>query len=66
MLYAAAGLVLPLLHVGRIVRRVVERRRAGLPLVRALPWVGIFGVSWAAGECLGYAIGPGDSLRRWQ
>jgi hypothetical protein len=64
--FAAAAAALPLLHVARISQRVLSSRRADLPLVRALPWVGVFGVSWAAGECLGYLAGPGNSLEKWR
>lgn len=63
---AAACAGLPVLHVGRILIRVVSRRRHIWQLVRALPWIAVFGASWAAGECLGYARGPGTSLERWR
>lgn len=64
--FLLAAPVLPLVHVIRIVRRVLGRRRAVFPLVRALPWIAMFGVSWAAGESVGYAAGPGTSLRHWR
>lgn len=65
---AAAGACagLPALHVGRILIRVVSRRRHVWQLARAVPWIAVFGASWAAGECLGYARGPGTSLERWR
>lgn len=61
---ACAGL--PVLHVGRILIRVVRRRRHMGQLARALAWIVVFGASWAAGEALGYARGPGTSLERWR
>ena len=66
MLFALSTAALPLVQVARILLRVARRRRAIVPLVRALPWIGLFNVSWAAGECVGYAMGAGDSLRRWR
>ncbi len=65
-LFALGAAVLPLMHLVRISRRVLGRGRFAGPLVRALPWIGLFGASWAAGECVGYAAGPGDSLRHWR
>jgi len=64
--FAVATAALPLVHVARVLLRVLTRRRAILPLAGALPWVALFGLCWAAGECVGYACGPGDSLRRWR
>jgi hypothetical protein len=64
--FAAAAVVLPALHGGRILTRVVGRRRRVGKLARALPWVALFGLSWSAGECVGYALGPGTSLQRWR
>ena len=63
--FALASAGLPLMHVARIVQRV--RRRGGtVPVMRALPWLGVFGLSWAAGECVGYAAGAGASLEQWR
>lgn len=64
--FAAAAVGLPALHAGRILIRVVTRRRRMGQLARALPWVALFGLSWSAGECVGYALGPGTSLQRWR
>jgi hypothetical protein len=64
--FAAAAVGLPVLHAGRILIRVVARRRRVGQLARALPWVAVFGLSWSAGECVGYALGPGTSLLRWR
>jgi hypothetical protein len=64
--FAAATVALPALHGGRILTRVVGKRRRVGQLARALPWVVLFGLSWSAGECVGYALGPGTSLQRWR
>ena len=64
--FAVASAALPVLHVIRIVQRVRNRGTGGVPVLRALPWLGVFGVSWAAGECLGYAAGAGASLKEWR
>jgi hypothetical protein len=63
---AFATLGLPPIHIARSLQRVLSRRRGVLRTIGALPWIGVFGLSWAAGECLGYMAGPGDSLRRWR
>ena len=34
------------------------------PALRALPFLVLFYVVWAAGECWGYVAGPGTSLRK--
>ena len=64
--FAAAAVALPALHGGRILSRVVGRRRKVGQLTRALPWVVLFGLSWSAGEFVGYSLGPGTSLQRWR
>lgn len=65
-IFAVGTVLLPFLHIARIVRRVRSRRRRTVPTVRALPWLAVFGFSWAFGECIGYVMGPGDSLQRWR
>lgn len=64
--FSAAAVGLPVLHVGRILIRVLRRRRAVSPLALALPWVVLFSLCWSAGECVGYARGVGASLGRWR
>lgn len=64
--FAWGAVLLPFVHVVRIAQRVLGRRREQRALMRAVPWIGVFGVLWAAGECVGYVAGPGDSLRRWR
>lgn len=64
--FSAAAVGLPVLQVGRILTRVLRRRPGAWWLVRALPWVVLFTLCWAAGECVGYARGAGTSLERWR
>jgi hypothetical protein len=58
--------ILPLLQLYRIVRLLVRKRRFFGPLVCALPWLLVFGTSWAVGEGIGYVLGPGKSVQRWR
>lgn len=66
LVFSAAAVGLPVLQVGRILTRVLRRRPGAWWLVRALPWVVLFTLCWAAGECVGYARGAGTSLERWR
>jgi glycosyltransferase involved in cell wall biosynthesis len=65
LIYAACAGALPVVHTGRIIARVARRPRRLLDLARAFAWVALFGLSWSAGECVGYACGPGLSRQRW-
>ena len=62
--YGAASTVLPPLLLFRTVSRVMSKRRHRAELVRSLPLLCVFVVSWAMGEMVGYVAGPGDSLAR--
>jgi hypothetical protein len=62
--YGAAALALPPLLMFRTVSRVLAKRRHRAELVRSLPLLAVFVVSWAFGEMVGYIAGPGDSLAR--
>jgi glycosyltransferase involved in cell wall biosynthesis len=66
VMFALASAALPLLHVARVVRRVRARHRRDVPIVRALPFIGLYGSAWGAGEFVGYVAGPGAALRRWR
>lgn len=62
--YGVAALALPPLLMFRTVSRIVAKRRHRVELVRSLPLLAVFVVSWAFGEMVGYVAGPGDSLAR--
>jgi hypothetical protein len=63
---AALTPLLPAVQVLRLIRQTNQRRRLRGRLVAALPWLTVFAVCWAAGECVGYLAGPGRSLERWR
>ncbi|MCC6316256.1 MAG: glycosyltransferase [Gemmatimonadaceae bacterium] len=60
--YAAGSLALPPVLLMRIVSRVGARSEHRGTLLRSLPLIATFVLSWAAGELVGYLAGPGDSL----
>jgi glycosyltransferase involved in cell wall biosynthesis len=62
--YGAAAAALPPLLFYRTVTRIVAKRRHRAELVRSLPLLAVFVVSWALGEMVGYVAGPGDSLAK--
>ena len=57
-------MALPPLLFYRTVSRVLSKRRHRAELVRSLPLLAVFVVSWAFGEMVGYVAGPGDSLAK--
>lgn len=62
--YGVAALALPPLLMYRTVSRVLSKGRHRAELVRSLPLLAMFVVSWALGEMVGYVAGPGDSLAK--
>jgi hypothetical protein len=62
--YGAAAFALPALLFSRTVSRVLKKGRHRAELVRSLPLLAVFVVSWAAGEVVGYVAGAGDSLAK--
>jgi hypothetical protein len=62
--YAAAALALPPLLFYRTLSRIVSKRRHRAELLRSIPLLALFVCSWAVGEVVGYAAGPGDSLSK--
>lgn len=62
--YGAAALALPPLLMYRTVSRVLSKGRHRAELLRSIPLLAMFVVSWALGEMVGYVAGPGDSLAR--
>ena len=63
-LFAIGSPILPPLLLWRIGDRLFARRRHRLIYLKSLPLLGLFMLSWAAGELVGYLTGPGDSLAR--
>lgn len=61
---AAALLALPPVMIVRIVRQVRSKKRYTSELVRALPLLVPFCLSWGVGEAMGYWFGPGNSMSR--
>ena len=62
--FAAASFALPPLLFYRTVSRVMAKGRHRRELLRSLPLLALFVTSWAWGEVVGSAAGPGDSLAR--
>ncbi len=64
LVYGGAAFLLPPLLLYRTVQRLTAKRVA-LPLIlRTLPLIGVFLMSWGIGEIVGYWFGAGDSLAR--
>jgi hypothetical protein len=57
--------LLPAVKTVRTAREVLVRGAAN-SLPRALPWIIVFHTCWAAGELIGYLLGPGRSADRWR
>lgn len=66
LVYGLLALLLPVVKSFRTLRDIHSRKRKGLPLLKALPWIIIFHSCWSAGELLGYFAGPGDSIGKWR
>jgi hypothetical protein len=62
--YGLAALALPPLLFYRTVTRIARKRRHTGMLVKSLPLIVTFVVSWGAGEVVGYVLGPGDALSK--
>jgi hypothetical protein len=62
--YAVGSFALPPLLLWRILKRVGHRPAHRSTLVKSLPLIGLFVLSWAAGELVGYVAGPGDALSK--
>jgi hypothetical protein len=64
LLYGVAAFVLPPVLLGRIVVRVLAKKRHRGELVRSLPLLAVFVTAWAAGEVVGAWRGAGDAMER--
>lgn len=60
----AAAFALPPLMFWRTVRRIVAKRQHIGHLLRSLPLLSLFVLSWGAGEVAGYWFGAGDALSK--
>ena len=64
LVYGVGSLALPILLTARVARNGLAKRRHLGKLAVCLPLIGVFFAVGAAGEMLGYLVGPGDSLDR--
>ena len=63
-LYGAAAWLLPPLVLVRLLRVLVGKRGARAELLRCAPWLCVFTLPWAAGECVGAWFGAGSAPSR--
>jgi len=63
LVYACGTPLLPPLVLFRTMRELLPKRRHRPELLRAAPYLVLFALVWAIGECVGYALGPGTSAR---
>jgi len=61
LFYLMCSPLLPPMLLLRISRRVLTKKQHLWQFALSLPYILIFMIAWAIGECVGYAIGPGDS-----
>ncbi len=64
MLYGALAFALPPVLLGRIIARVMSKRRHRTELLKSVPLLVLFVCAWACGEVIGYVFGAGDSLSK--
>lgn len=64
--YLPLAMLLPFVLVARVMGEMVGRRRLVGRAVFVSPWIAALSFSWALGEFMGYAAGPGTSLERWR
>lgn len=62
LIYGFGSAALPLMITARIAKNALRKRYHLGRFFQALPLIVLFQVSGAAGEMIGYLIGPGDSL----
>lgn len=54
--------LLPILLALRLATVVRHKPEIRAPAMHALPWLMLFHLAWAAGECAGYLFGPAEAL----
>jgi len=59
---AVMSVALPPLLLWRMRGNVARKNRLGDEFFRALPYLGLFTIIWAAGEIVGYIAGQGTAL----
>ena len=64
LLFGAAAFLLPPLLYYRTVRRILDKRKHLDYLVKSLPLLVLFVLSWGAGEVAGYWFGAGKALSK--
>jgi hypothetical protein len=62
--FGGAALLLPPLLFWRTISRIRSKGRHSAELVKSLPLLALFVLAWAAGEAVGYTVGPGNSLAK--
>ncbi len=61
---AASAIALPPLMFFRTVARIISKGRHLRELIRSLPLLVPFSISWGWGEAMGYLAGPGNALAK--
>lgn len=64
MAYGFASFVLPPVIYWRVISQVLKSGRYQFELLRSLPLLAVFAVSWSVGEIAGYWFGDGGALAR--
>ena len=62
--FGGAAILLPPLLYWRTISRIRSKGQHSAELVKSLPLLALFVLAWAAGEAVGYTLGPGNSLAR--
>jgi hypothetical protein len=65
LIFGLLATLLPVIKTVRTLGDIASRKRAELPILKALPWIVLFHSCWSVGECVGYLTGPGQSIERW-
>ena len=62
--YRTPAFLLPPLLLYRTVQRLTAKKVSPALMLRTLPLIGIFVMSWGLGEIVGYWFGGGDALSK--